>query len=194
MIYRVSLFTCKKKYLIVVMAGLSGIAQFASAAEINSGELRPGLSLFISTPEQRNLEKEQRDIESDLKETNATLVTAIDDGIEPVGIAIEKLTSEKTTAEKITTEGENYIPQRYDGVIFRGDQVLSIWFDGSRHAKSSGSPGFQIEFINKSGRIGLSTDDGSYELSPGDVLPLQQHTSEDLMSVATGAIDGAMFK
>jgi len=167
--------------------------QFVSAREINHGESPPGLNLFMSTAEQLNLEKEQRDIESDLKEAVEAHVTAIDDEISPADVSTEKLTALKTMTEETTAEN-TLLPRRYDGVIFKGDQVLSVWFDGSRHFKTPSSPGFEIEFIDQSGRIGFSTDGVSYELIPGDVLFQHQQAPADQSSAATDAFAGDISK
>jgi len=172
--------------------------QFVSAREINHGESQPGLNLFMSTAEQLNLEKEQRDIESDLKEAVEAHVTAIDDEISPADVSTEKLTAQKTMTEETiaeeTTAEKTLLPRRYDGVIFKGDQVLNVWFDGSRHFKTPSSPGFEIEFIDQSGRIGFSTDGVSYELIPGDVLFQHQQAPADQSSAATDAFAGDISK
>jgi len=171
MIYKVNRLTYGESLLTAVMVGLCGMAQIVAAAEVESGESQNGLNLFISTPQQLRLEKEQRSGNSEQQGVDELPVTGIDKGYVSDDMATHSLAPQKAIAEDLGIG-----PRRYDGVVFRGDQILSVWFDGNRYNATPGSPGFQIEFIDRSGRIELSVSNGSYELVPGDVLS-QKHVA-----------------
>jgi len=168
MTYRAKTGVCKW-----VAAGLYLISQLTVSAENTHGELPPTLNLFISTPEQLNLEEERRHVKADDDREDKSLITA----------GNEELESGKSVTDELDVEEQRFSPQRYDGVVFRGDQVLGVWFDGSRHAENPDKSGFQLEHIDRSGRIEFSTESDSYQLNPGEVVP--QKPSADLASAVT---------
>ncbi len=137
---------------ILVMAGLC-------AADIAADELQPELNLFVSSQERLAMEKKL----AKLKEAEEG------DEMQELHLS-DRPTSGELVADSIAQEEEGIRPQRYDGVVLKGDQVLDVWFDGSRHVRTANSPEFQIDYVDQNGRISYSTDGGSYKVNPGEEL------------------------
>ena len=172
---KVRICAYKRFLLIAVIAYQCTVLPVLSASEITGDEL-PGLDLFIPTSEQLNMEKELRESKADKDREEESQKTTVNEEPEPI----------------LTTEEQDIYPQRYDGVVFRGDRVLDVWFDGSRLAQNPGSSGLRIEYTDQSGQVVLSTDSDSYELNPGDAVSQKYQPSSGLPSTATSEIAGGV--
>ena len=141
------------------------------AAEIDAGELQPALNLFITTSEQLNIEKELRELKAGK--------TGID---KPQAMSIKDASSGELVKDEITADEQGIYPNRYDGAVLKGKQVLGVWFDGSRHSPNPTSSEFRIDTIDQSGRARVFSGNDSFELYPGDELSLKIRSSVSLQS------------
>ena len=177
-----------------LVAVLSVSAQFTGAAEKTGDEKRPGLALFVSAPDQVLAEKELRDLKAGHNRFDGSTMTA--DGVpdanaELPGSAIDSVTPEPA---EDNLSGGNYSvpPRRFDGVVLKGEQILGVWFDGSRYRDASGNPAsVGINYVDRTGRIRVSAGGESVELSPGDTLaPSSTGISLEINGASPDTSDG----
>jgi len=164
-------------------------AQLLAAEESVGKRKTHSLGLFMSAKEQRDVEQEQRDMEEMQQSAENE---AAPENIEPDRIAADTSEYEPDDSDdRHNSLTDNSKSVRYDGVLLKGDKVLSVWFDGRRHSgtflttettpagttpartRASGNTAaeIQIETVYPDGQLELSSASGGYRLFVGEIVP-----------------------
>lgn len=192
--YRASIHTLPPVVLSVGLVICCCTAQMLAAEESVGQRKTHSLGLFMSAKEQRDVEQEQRDMEE--------MQQSAENEAAPENIEPDRITADTSEHEPDDSDDrhnsftDNSKSVRYDGVLLKGDKVLSVWFDGRRHSgtflttettpagttpartraagtRASGitAAEIQIDTVYPDGQLELSSASGGYRLFVGEIVP-----------------------
>ncbi len=146
-------------------------------------EQNSGLNLFMSAEEQLALERDQAD--ASLKETELISdehtmpdTAAISDISDTATVSAHDRAARDESQNDCRKDGRNNYMARYDGLVSKGDKILSVWFNGDRVSGSDVFTNINITVVNPVGELLLESGDRAERLFPGDYFPVHESTTQ----------------